>query len=203
MLIDRAILGTIGLIERSTLRWYAPGPACRHDPPGADPRPLRSRVGRGGGPAPRDAVPGEAARHLRRSHARRAGPRLRARSSRCARLPPDRMQRKRRPISCFRRTFRATWKNGCSRCARTATSTLPTGERWDPASSWLVLPISWPVPTVSIPDGRYARLAESLHPGVRSLEAFRLWLTRSPVKPSRFLPMLRERRRQRLTSVVS
>jgi hypothetical protein len=52
------------------------------------------------------------------------------------------------------------------------------------------------------PDGRYARLAESLHPGVRSLEAFRLWLTRSPVKPSRFLPMLRERRRQRLTSVV-
>jgi len=52
------------------------------------------------------------------------------------------------------------------------------------------------------PDGRYARLAESLHPGVRSLEAFRLWLTRSPVKPARFLPMLRQLRRQRLSSVV-
>lgn len=47
------------------------------------------------------------------------------------------------------------------------------------------------------PDGRYARLAESLHPGVRSPEAFRLWLAGSPVKPSRFLPMLRQFRRQR------
>lgn len=48
------------------------------------------------------------------------------------------------------------------------------------------------------PDGRYAELAETLHPGVRSLQAFRLWLSRSPVKPSRFLPMLRQLRRQRL-----
>jgi len=45
------------------------------------------------------------------------------------------------------------------------------------------------------PNGRYARLAERLHPGVRSLEAFRLWLARSPVTPSRFLPMLRQLRR--------
>jgi len=52
------------------------------------------------------------------------------------------------------------------------------------------------------PDGRYARLAESLHPGVRSLEAFRVWLARSPVKPSRFLPMLRQLRRQRRRMVV-
>jgi hypothetical protein len=46
------------------------------------------------------------------------------------------------------------------------------------------------------PDGRYAKLAETLHPGVRSLQAFRLWLSRSPIKPSRFLPMLRQLRRQ-------
>lgn len=48
------------------------------------------------------------------------------------------------------------------------------------------------------PDGCYARLAEKLHPGVRSLPAFRLWLARSPVKPSRFLPMLRQLRRRQL-----
>jgi hypothetical protein len=45
------------------------------------------------------------------------------------------------------------------------------------------------------PDGRFARLAETLHPGVRSVGAFSLWLTRSPIKPSRFLPMLRQLRR--------
>jgi hypothetical protein len=52
------------------------------------------------------------------------------------------------------------------------------------------------------PDGHYATLAETLHPGVRSLEAFRLWLARSPVKASRFLPMLRELRRQRLPATA-
>jgi len=51
-------------------------------------------------------------------------------------------------------------------------------------------------------DGRYAKLAEALHPGVRSLNAFRLWLSRSPVKPSRFLPMLRQLRRQRLPTAA-
>jgi len=44
------------------------------------------------------------------------------------------------------------------------------------------------------PDDRYARLAEVLHPGVLSVSAFRLWLQRSPVKASRFLPMLRKLR---------
>ena len=48
------------------------------------------------------------------------------------------------------------------------------------------------------PDGRFAKLAETLHPGVRSLEAFRMWLARSPVKPSRFLPMVRQLRRHRM-----
>lgn len=48
------------------------------------------------------------------------------------------------------------------------------------------------------PDHRYATLAEVLHPGVRSPEAFNLWLARAPVKASRFLPMLRRQRGHRL-----
>ena len=47
------------------------------------------------------------------------------------------------------------------------------------------------------PDHRYATLAAALHPGVPSPEAFDLWLLRSPVKPSRFLPMLRKLRSHR------
>jgi len=46
------------------------------------------------------------------------------------------------------------------------------------------------------PDGRFARLAEALHPGVRSVPAFTHWLSRSPVRPGRFLPMLRHLLRQ-------
>lgn len=42
---------------------------------------------------------------------------------------------------------------------------------------------------------RYLRLAESLHPGVSTPEAFGLWLKESPVRPSRFLPMARKRKR--------
>ena len=44
------------------------------------------------------------------------------------------------------------------------------------------------------PDDRYANLAEVLHPGVLGVSALRFWLQRSPVKPSRFLPMLRKLR---------
>ena len=40
---------------------------------------------------------------------------------------------------------------------------------------------------------RCLRLAESLHLGVTTPEVFGLWLERSPVRPARFLPMLRER----------
>lgn len=36
-------------------------------------------------------------------------------------------------------------------------------------------------------------LAERLHPGSSTVEGFTLWLSRSPVRPSRFLPMLKER----------
>jgi hypothetical protein len=43
-------------------------------------------------------------------------------------------------------------------------------------------------------DRRYASLAEALHPGISSPQAFRLWLKSSAVKPSRFLPLLRKRR---------
>jgi hypothetical protein len=53
------------------------------------------------------------------------------------------------------------------------------------------------------PDGGYARLAEALHPGVLGVDAFRIWLQRSPVKATRFLPMLRKHRRQRASPVQS
>jgi hypothetical protein len=42
---------------------------------------------------------------------------------------------------------------------------------------------------------RYLRLAETLHPGVSTPEAFGQWLKMSPVRPSRFLPMARRRKR--------
>jgi hypothetical protein len=41
---------------------------------------------------------------------------------------------------------------------------------------------------------KYLRLAEALHVGVTTPEVFALWLERSPVQASRFLPMLRMRR---------
>ncbi len=41
---------------------------------------------------------------------------------------------------------------------------------------------------------RYLDLAEMLHPGVTTPEAFASWLAQSPVRPSRFLPMLEKRR---------
>ena len=53
------------------------------------------------------------------------------------------------------------------------------------------------------PDGRYARLAEALHPGVLGVETFRLWLRRSPVKATRFLPMLRKHGHQRAAPAQS
>ncbi len=40
---------------------------------------------------------------------------------------------------------------------------------------------------------RYLRLAESLHAGATTQEIFALWLEKSPVRPVRFLPMLRAR----------
>jgi hypothetical protein len=42
---------------------------------------------------------------------------------------------------------------------------------------------------------KYLRLAEALHAGVSTPEVFGLWLRRSPVQPSRFLPMARVRKR--------
>ena len=40
---------------------------------------------------------------------------------------------------------------------------------------------------------RYLRLAEALHPGVSNPEVFGTWLTQSPLRASRFLPMVRKR----------
>ena len=37
---------------------------------------------------------------------------------------------------------------------------------------------------------RYLDLAEFLHPGITAPEVFSAWLAQSPVRPSRFLPML-------------
>ncbi|MFN2376411.1 MAG: hypothetical protein ABR538_07730 [Candidatus Binatia bacterium] len=42
---------------------------------------------------------------------------------------------------------------------------------------------------------RLLALAEQLHPGSSSTEALALWLQRSPLRPSRFAPMLRQRSR--------
>src|SRR6266851_8262470 len=47
---------------------------------------------------------------------------------------------------------------------------------------------------------RYLRLAEILHPGVSSPEAFAMWLKRSPLRPARFLPMARRRKHLRAPS---
>jgi ABC-type Fe3+ transport system permease subunit len=40
---------------------------------------------------------------------------------------------------------------------------------------------------------RYLRLAESLHIGITTPEVFASWLKLSPIRPARFLPMLRAR----------
>jgi hypothetical protein len=37
---------------------------------------------------------------------------------------------------------------------------------------------------------RYLELAEALHPGMTTPEVFEAWLQRSPLEPSRFVPML-------------
>lgn len=42
---------------------------------------------------------------------------------------------------------------------------------------------------------RYLRLAEALHPGASTPEVFGLWLEKSPLRPARFLPLARKRRR--------
>jgi hypothetical protein len=43
----------------------------------------------------------------------------------------------------------------------------------------------------------YTKLAEDLHPGVTSQDAFRRWLRQSPVRASRFLPILGQLRKAR------
>jgi hypothetical protein len=42
---------------------------------------------------------------------------------------------------------------------------------------------------------RYLRLADALHPGVSTPDVFGMWLKKSKVRPSRFLPMAKRRRR--------
>ncbi len=42
---------------------------------------------------------------------------------------------------------------------------------------------------------RYLRLAETLHPGISTPEVYGMWLKKSPVRPSRFLPMAKRRKR--------
>lgn len=40
---------------------------------------------------------------------------------------------------------------------------------------------------------RYLALAEELSPGITQVETFELWLEKSPLRPSRFMPMLKQR----------
>jgi hypothetical protein len=40
---------------------------------------------------------------------------------------------------------------------------------------------------------RYLALAEELHPGITQPEVFDLWLQKSPLRPARFVPMLKRR----------
>jgi hypothetical protein len=42
---------------------------------------------------------------------------------------------------------------------------------------------------------RYLRLAETLHPGVSTPDVFAMWLKKSSVRPARFLPLVKRRRR--------
>jgi hypothetical protein len=39
----------------------------------------------------------------------------------------------------------------------------------------------------------WLQLAEALYPGMGSIDTFRVWLKKSPLRPSRFLPMLEQR----------
>lgn len=41
---------------------------------------------------------------------------------------------------------------------------------------------------------RYLALGEALHPGISTAETLALWLKQSPLRPSRFVPMLEQRR---------
>ena len=43
---------------------------------------------------------------------------------------------------------------------------------------------------------RYLALAEKLDPTALSVDAFEAWLATNPYKPSRFLPMLQQRRKR-------
>jgi hypothetical protein len=43
---------------------------------------------------------------------------------------------------------------------------------------------------------RYLELAEALHPGISRPEVFALWLSLTPLSPSRFLPLARHRSRR-------
>lgn len=44
---------------------------------------------------------------------------------------------------------------------------------------------------------RYLRLAETLHPGVSTPEVFDMWLQKSPLRPSRFVPLAKRRKQIR------
>jgi hypothetical protein len=39
----------------------------------------------------------------------------------------------------------------------------------------------------------WLQLAEALYPGIGGMDTFRVWLKKSPLRPSRFLPMLEQR----------
>lgn len=75
---------------------------------------------------------------------------------------------------------------------------LSASENYD-AASWLALgpPFFMAGMAVMLASGRRANryalitLADQLHPGMSHPDVFEAWLARSPLRPSRFLPMLR------------
>lgn len=139
-------------------------------------------------------------------------------------LPKETLSRLRKNLSCDLRTLDALarsaecslvavpripaevghWPSAWSREFEDALLNLCASGDTD-ASTWSALGPAWFMGGLAVllagtrgfDRSRYLRLAELLHPGVSTPEVFGAWLTGSPLKPARFLPMLRRRRTSR------
>ena len=71
--------------------------------------------------------------------------------------------------------------------------------RWRRAGDpWLLAGVAALLASVDLFDrNRLFALAEQLNPGMSTVEGLGKWLSESPVKPDRFLPMLRRRLKRR------
>lgn len=93
----------------------------------------------------------------------------------------------------FPATMDRTWE---ARLLTLATSTTPDPVEWNAAGPPAFMAgLAVMLASERRPDrGRWLALAEHLQPGSSRPEAFQQWLDRSPLKPSRFLPMLEAER---------